>query len=1296
MATKRCLESDDSEQSPAVRFRCDNDSHHQQSTTETMRYLIQTVENMDRPKSSTQVLLDLLNTVQSVVVNQEEETDFDVDQFFNPPLTNNASNDSSNTNFDVDQFFNSPLTNNVSNDLANTDFDLANTDFDVDQFFNSPLTNDLSNDLANTDFNVDPFLNSPQIGEGSSPPQYHAFDPAAPNMGLTQGEIDSLVRDGGIVHEYTVIPRARFNGLEIHRLINLRQISSTDLAVYSTFLHDLLAEIVSFSRLLAGDGGVINITLRGSSLTSDVDALLSPQNNYDPDLFINQLEKILQSNSDVTVDEALDLRVSIAMCKNGGARRKMRDLLHNQVISKNRMNLFCPTNITNNLCFTICLAHFLNPEKPHTELEAVAASIQKSAGFTDQHKISFNDISCFERMLNIKIVTFHRPNARMLEKYTTTDDPHPKTVFLYLHDSHYYLIKNLKAFLGVPYVCVFCYQGYTCRRDHKCKFVCDVCNYPDCHTHPKKIKHCGDCLRYCTSDYCFEMHKHPAPGEEYAQCTVTKFCPRCNRRYHVSGANPKPHKCAAEHCVQCGESLVTDGEHQCFIQPIKPEKPNDRYIFYDFETRHENNTHIANFVCAVTFNGEEFVAEGPDCVERLIKKFRQPFYSNFTWIAHNASGFDNFILLEYFTRMGITPKIIMQGCRLILMYDNAFKQRFIDSYAFIPMRLAKTPAAFNLTNSEKGYFPHLFNRAENDDYIGPYPEKHFYGYSTMSTQEMLKFDDWYNGLSDAVFDFKKELEMYCKSDVYLLREACMKYRNEFILCTDLDPFNYTTLAGCAMAVYKTHFLPKDTIALTHDKAYTNQNKTYSNVSIEWLEYLQKSHSNGIQHALNHGEVSFGKYYVDGFYDDGTVKKAFEFLGCFFHGCERCYNPNDLNPLSKVPYGVLRRQVDDKFEILEHAYNLQIHFVWECDWVLSKQTDADVMDFMSTYTHTERLKPRDALFGGRTNAYKVYHKVSEGERVSYLDFTSLYPFVQARKSYPVGHPQIILKDFQNLEDYYGIIKATVVPPRNLLHPVLPFRCSGKLMFPLCRRCAEQQNQTTPCTHSDDERALTGTWVSIELLKAVEKGYVVVKLHEVWHFSQSSETLFCDYVKTFLQLKQESSGFPKNVVTEMDKESYVREYFEKEGIRLNQDKIEVNLARRSINKLLLNSLWGRFCLRQNLPHSELISEPEQFAQHIFGRGYDIKYFTFLSDSVALVQWAYAEGKGGQSCDVNVFIGAFTTAHARLELYDVMDKLGDRLLYTDMDSLLFTSKDGDWEPPLGPFLGDLTNELDYDVTL
>lgn len=87
---------------------------------------------------------------------------------------------------------------------------------------------------------------------------------------------------------------------------------------------------------------------------------------------------------------------------------------------------------------------------------------------------------------------------------------------------------------------------------------------------------------------------------------------------------------------------------------------------------------------------------------------------------------------------------------------------------------------------------------------------------------------------------------------------------------------------------------------------------------------------------------------------------------------------------------------------------------------------------------------------------------------------------------------------SIENYYGLVKATVYPPRKLLHPVLLFRCSGKLMFPLCHTCAQSENQTTSCNYTDVERSLTGCWVSIELLKAINKGYVVDRIYEVWHF------------------------------------------------------------------------------------------------------------------------------------------------------------------------------------------------------
>ncbi len=51
------------------------------------------------------------------------------------------------------------------------------------------------------------------------------------------------------------------------------------------------------------------------------------------------------------------------------------------------------------------------------------------------------------------------------------------------------------------------------------------------------------------------------------------------------------------------------------------------------------------------------------------------------------------------------------------------------------MALAKMPVALDLTTTEKGYFPHLFNRVENENYFGPYPRQKFYNYDNMSDKD---------------------------------------------------------------------------------------------------------------------------------------------------------------------------------------------------------------------------------------------------------------------------------------------------------------------------------------------------------------------------------------------------------------------------------------------------------------------------------------------------------------------------------------------------------------------------------
>ena len=165
---------------------------------------------------------------------------------------------------------------------------------------------------------------------------------------------------------------------------------------------------------------------------------------------------------------------------------------------------------------------------------------------------------------------------------------------------------------------------------------------------------------------------------------------------------------------------------------------------------------------------------------------------------------------------------------------------------------------------------------------------------------------WYSENSGGVFDFQKELYAYGRNDVVLLREACLKYRHEFMECTGLDSFNQTTLASCCMAVYRTMFLPRDTLALSHNNAYIDQHKAFSNISIEWLEFV-KSHRNvDIEHALTGGERLIGGYYLDGYYEQNGVRFALEFNGCIHHGHDCRYNPNNVHPLSKVPYSVFKK------------------------------------------------------------------------------------------------------------------------------------------------------------------------------------------------------------------------------------------------------------------------------------------------------------------------------------------------------------------------------------------------------
>ena len=85
---------------------------------------------------------------------------------------------------------------------------------------------------------------------------------------------------------------------------------------------------------------------------------------------------------------------------------------------------------------------------------------------------------------------------------------------------------------------------------------------------------------------------------------------------------------------------------------------------------------------------------------------------------------------------------------------------------------------------------------------------------------------------------------------------------------------------------------------------------------------------------------------------------------------------------------------------------------------------------------ESLNPRDAFYGGQTNATKLLNDFKENECDRYVDFCLFYPTVQYYKKYPVGHPTKIFNPENFDKSWYGLLKCKVLPPKGLYRPLLP--------------------------------------------------------------------------------------------------------------------------------------------------------------------------------------------------------------------------------------------------------------------
>ena len=227
------------------------------------------------------------------------------------------------------------------------------------------------------------------------------------------------------------------------------------------------------------------------------------------------------------------------------------------------------------------------------------------------------------------------------------------------------------------------------------------------------------------------------------------------------------------------------------------------------------------------------------------------------------------------------------------MAVEEYKIRFIDSINFVNDALATFPKTFGFSELKKGYFPHYFNTLENQQYIGPIPAMHYYDPDHLKPDNRTKFLKWYQDrvAENYVFNFKNELQTYCRSDVDILRRGCMLFRDNFLQIANIDPLQYVTIASVCMAVYRSNYMPEKTIGVTKDVP----KNTFSKISIRWLKYI--SGKEYIQHEMSGGEHFISTVgLVDGFCK--KTNTVYEFQGCFWHGCQLCYTQDRINPVNQ--------------------------------------------------------------------------------------------------------------------------------------------------------------------------------------------------------------------------------------------------------------------------------------------------------------------------------------------------------------------------------------------------------------
>ena len=241
--------------------------------------------------------------------------------------------------------------------------------------------------------------------------------------------------------------------------------------------------------------------------------------------------------------------------------------------------------------------------------------------------------------------------------------------------------------------------------------------------------------------------------------------------------------------------------------------------------------------------------------------------------------------------------------------------------------------------------------------------------------------------------------------------------------------------------------------------------------------------------------------------------------------------------------------------------------------------------------------KEGYIGGRTEIFKPFLKSGY-----YYDVNSLYPTVMKNYDYPIGKGIFVPGPAINLDFFFGFIYCEIESSPSIFIPVLPIKIENLTYFPI------------------------GKWKNIyfseELKLAIKMGY---KITPLWG----------------LEYKEKAKIF-NNFVSDMY------------DARIKSKTKDENF----FYKLIMNSLYGRFGLKNNNSHFDLQSFDDSLPTNFL-------YSTVIDNQKIMIERTSNKNYYGFAA---LHIAFTITSYARIYMYEFITShnLDKHLYYMDTDSL------------------------------